>query len=303
MSPSDDTVRVRVDEHILQLSNLDKVLYPETGFAKRDVIDYYSRIAPVMLPHLAGRPLTLRRYPNGVDGKSFFEKNAPIHKPTWVRTVRLPVPGSTMNREEIDFLVIENLAGMVWVANLAGLELHTPQWTVGPRGAVKGTDLLVFDLDPGAPAGIAQCQEVACLLRDELAADGLTAYPKTSGSKGMQVSVPIRPADPGRTSDYARTLAGQLARKHPKLITAEMAKAVRPGRIFVDWSQNNTAKTTICVYSLRARPEPRVSTPVTWEEVEHEKSLNFTAPDVLERVERLGDLHAGALDASTSLPG
>lgn len=301
MSP-DNTVRVRVDQHILQLSNLDKVLYPETGFAKRDVIDYYSRIAPVILPHLQNRALTLKRYPNGVEGKFFFEKNAPTHKPRWIRTARLPAPGSTMNRDEIDYLIIENLAGLVWVANLAGLELHTPQWTVGPRGKVHGTDLLVFDLDPGEPADITQCREVACMLRDELAKDDLKAYPKTSGSKGMQVSVPIPEAEPGRTSDYAKMLAARLAEEHPKLVTANMAKAARPGKVFVDWSQNNTAKTTICVYSLRARALPTVSTPVTWDEVQGDEPLRFTAPDVLDRVDQFGDLHAGALQPGAELP-
>jgi bifunctional non-homologous end joining protein LigD len=207
-----------------------------------------------------------------------------------------------MNREEIDFVVIESLAGLVWVANLAGLELHTPQWTVGPRGGVHGTDLLVFDLDPGAPAGIVECCEVACLLREVLAEDGLEAYPKTSGSKGMQVSVPITETPGGRTSDYAKALAGRLAQENPKLITAEMAKAVRPGRIFVDWSQNNTAKTTVCVYSLRARPEPRVSTPVGWDEVESGQALSFTSAEVLDRVKEYGDLHAGALRAERGLP-
>jgi bifunctional non-homologous end joining protein LigD len=292
-----------VDEHILQLSNLDKVLYPETGFAKRDVIDYYSRIAPIILPHLESRALTLKRYPNGVDGKWFFEKNAPTHKPKWVRTARLPAPGSTMNRDEIDYLIIQNLAGLVWVANLAGLELHTPQWTVGPRGKVHGTDMLVFDLDPGEPADINQCREVACMLRDELAKDDLKAYPKTSGSKGMQVSVPIPEVPAGRTSDYAKMLAARLAKANPKLVTADMSKAARPGKIFVDWSQNNTAKTTICVYSLRARALPTVSTPVTWDEVEGDEALRFTAPDVLDRVEQFGDLHAGALQPGAELPG
>jgi bifunctional non-homologous end joining protein LigD len=207
-----------------------------------------------------------------------------------------------MNREKIDYVVIENLAGMVWVANLAALELHTPQWTVGPRGAVRGTDLLVFDLDPGAPATITECTMVACILREELAKDGLVAFPKTSGSKGMQVSVPIREAPGGRTSDYAKMLAGRLAAAHPKRITAEMAKAVRPGKVFVDWSQNNTAKTTICVYSLRARVEPRVSTPLTWDEVVAGGSPSFTAAEVLERIEEYGDLHAGALQTDQELP-
>ncbi|HVX47612.1 MAG TPA: non-homologous end-joining DNA ligase [Mycobacteriales bacterium] len=296
-------LRVRVEDRVLKLSNVDKVLYPTPGFTKGEVIDYYTRVAPYILPHLAGRPLTVKRYPNGVDGKFFFEKNAPIHTPDWVRTVRLPAPGSTMDREEIDYIVVEGLPTLVWLANLAALEMHTPQWTVGPRGGARGTDLLVFDLDPGAPATITECREVACRLRDLLQADGLEGYPKTSGSKGMQVSVPIPETAPGRTSEYAKSLAERLAKEHPRDITAVMAKAQRKGMVFVDWSQNNPAKTTVCVYSIRARDQPTVSTPVTWDEVESAEELVFTTDDVLERVAELGDLHAGALEAGRGLPG
>lgn len=300
--PESSSVRVKVCDRVLSLSNVDKVLYPETGFTKGEVIDYYTRIAPVMLPHLAGRPLTLKRYPNGVEGHSFFEKNAPSHTPDWIRTVRLPVPGSTKNRDEIDYLVVEELATLVWLANLAALELHTPQWTVGPRGGAHGADLLVFDLDPGAPAGIEECCEVALLMRDVLADDGLTAYPKTSGSKGLQMSVPIEEASEGATSGYAKRVAERLASEHPKLVTAAMAKKLRPGKIFIDWSQNNAAKTTVCVYSLRARATPTVSTPLRWSEVERGGRPSFLAGEVPDRVEDLGDLHAGTLESGKRLP-
>ncbi len=294
------SVRVRVDGRELSLSNVDKQMYG--GFSKGEVIDYYTRIAPALLPHLADRPLTVKRYPDGVDGKFFFEKNAPSHTPDWVRTARLPVPGSTKDREEIDYVVVDGLPSLVWLANLAALELHVPQWQVGPRGGQRGTDLLVFDLDPGAPADITSCREVALLLREVLTEDNLAAYPKTSGQKGMQVSVPIRPVAAGRTSEYARAVAERLEREHPTLVVAKMAKPLRHGKVFLDWSQNNPAKTTVCVYSLRATSVPSVSTPVTWDEVAGNRPLTFTATDVLDRVERDGDLHAATLDADGLLP-
>jgi len=294
-------IRVVVDERELQLSNLDKVLYPQAGFSKAEVIDYYTRIAPAILPHLTNRPLTMKRYPNGVDGSFFFEKNAPSHTPDWVRTARLPVPGSTMQRDEIDYVVCEERAALVWLANLAALELHIPQWTIRKRKSAKGpahgADLLVFDLDPGAPASIVDCTEVACLLRDLIAADGLTGYPKTSGRKGMQVYAPIAESDEGRTSEYAKDLAERLERSHPKLVVSRMAKALRPGKVLVDWSQNNAAKTTVAPYSLRAAEQPTVSTPVTWAEVEAGRPLRFTAGDVLARFEADGDLFAGLTTA------
>jgi bifunctional non-homologous end joining protein LigD len=182
-----ETTAVRVEGRLLKLSNLDKVLYPEQGFTKAEVIDYYSRVAPVLLPRLVGRPVTLRRYPDGVDGPSFYEKNVPGHAPEWVRTVRIETPGSAKGNEFADFVVVEDLATLVWVANLAALELHVPQWTVGPRGGKRSPDLLVFDLDPGLPATIVECCRVAELLRVELERDGLVVFAKTSGSKGMQL--------------------------------------------------------------------------------------------------------------------
>lgn len=295
-------LKVRVDDRELVLSNVDKLLYPDAGFTKGEVIDYYSRIAPVLLPHLLGRPLTVKRYPDGVAGKFFFEKNAPSHTPDWVRTVRLPVPGSTKDREEIDFVVVDDRATLVWLANLAALELHVPQWRVGPRGGKRGTDLLVFDLDPGAPAALAECCEVALMLRDLLGRDGLTAYPKTSGQKGMQLAVPVTETTPGRTSEYAKVAAQHLEREQPALVVARMARNLRPGKVFLDWSQNNPAKTTVCAYSLRATGTPSVSTPLSWAEVEARNPPRRTADEVLDRVQRLGDLHAGALRADQSLP-
>jgi bifunctional non-homologous end joining protein LigD len=289
---AEQRVRVAVDGHDLQLSNLDKVLYPAAGFAKAEVIDYYTRIAPAILPHLAGRPLTLKRYPNGVGGQFFFEKNKPSHTPDWVCTARLPAPGSTMGRDEIDYLVCEDLATLVWVANLAALELHVPQWKV-TGAAAGGPDLLVFDLDPGAPATVIECAEVACLLRAEIAADGLTGYPKTSGNKGMQVYVPIAESTDWETSGYAKALAERLERSHPRLVVSKMAKALRPGKVLVDWSQNNAAKTTVAPYSLRAAEQPTVSTPLTWAEVESGRQLRFVAGDVLDRYGELGDLFDG----------
>jgi bifunctional non-homologous end joining protein LigD len=282
-------VTVDVEGRQLALTNLDKPLYPD-GFVKGQVIDYYSRIAPVLLPHLAGRPLTMKRYPSGVDGPFFFNKNAPSHTPDWVRTVTLPVPGSTMKRETIDFVVVEELATLVWVANLAGLELHTPQWRVGPRGAVKDPDLLVLDLDPGPPATVVECCRVAVRLRDRLAAEGVEVFAKTSGNKGMQLAAraPVRD-----TSAYAKELAEALEGDAPDLVLSRMTKALRGGKVFVDWSQNSAAKTTVSVYSMRARERPTVSTPVTWEEVEgctRASDLVFTTDDVLARVEELGDL-------------
>jgi bifunctional non-homologous end joining protein LigD len=294
----DEKVNVEVDGRSLQLSNLHKVLYPQAGFTKGAVIDYYSRIAPVLLPHLADRALTIKRYPNGVEEKFFFEKNAARGTPDWVRTVTLPVPGSTMNRDTIDFVVVEELATLVWLANLAALELHVPQWHIPKRARKPRTDLLVFDLDPGAPATIAECCEVAVLLRDLLADDGVELFAKTSGSKGMQVSAPIDVDDPGVPSDYAHKIAKRLEAEHPELVVSRMTKSLRSGKIFVDWSQNNPAKTTVAPYSLRARDEPTVSTPLMWDEVERGGMLRFTSDEVLARVEEHGDLFAGTLDAT-----
>jgi bifunctional non-homologous end joining protein LigD len=296
---------VEVDGRRLVLSNLDKVLYPETGFTKGEVIDYCARVADVLLPHLRDRPISFKRYPDGVDGEGFFAKNAPRGTPDWVRTVRLPVPGSTKNRETIDYVVIDDLPTLIWAANLAALELHVPQWTVGPRGAVRDANLLVLDLDPGAPATVVECARVAVMLREELAADGLSAYPKTSGSKGMQVYAPVVPVSSDRTSAYAHDLAKRLEAAHPDLVVSRMAKELRPGKVLVDWSQNNAAKTTVAPYSLRARPMPWVSTPLTWDEVEACRAptdLQFQAEDVLARVDEHGDLAAALLGKGAPLP-
>lgn len=299
-----DRLRVDVEGRALELSNLDKILYPKAGFTKGEVIDYYTRIAPVLLPHLRDRALTRIRYPNGVDGGSFFEKNAPAATPDWVRTENLPAPGSSKGRETIDYVVADDLPTLVWLANLAALELHTPQWKIGEH-----PDLMVVDLDPGAPAALQQCCQVALLMRDRLAQDGIEAYPKTSGKKGMQLCCPIAGTqDADDVSGYARRIAQELERAHPKLIVSKMAKNLRPGKVFIDWSQNNAAKTTVAPYSLRAQAAPSVSTPLTWDEVEaggrggRPAVRQFSSAEVLDRVEEYGDLLAPLLDGGPELP-
>jgi bifunctional non-homologous end joining protein LigD len=290
----------------LTLSNLDKVLYPHTRFTKGEVIDYYTRIAPILLPHVRNRAMTFKRYPDGVEGKFFFEKNAPSHTPEWVKRTRLPSPGSTKNRETIDYAVLCDLPSLVWAANLATLEFHVPMWTVTSAGKPRNPDLMVFDLDPGPPATIVECCEVAGLVRDVLASDGLEATPKTSGSKGLQLYVPLDGKSPWEdVHAYARALAQRLEKDRPDLVVWNMKKELRTGKVLVDWSQNNAAKTTIAVYSLRARPAPTVSTPITWDEVEacaKPEDLRFTSADVLARVDKHGDLFAPCLDGGQKLP-
>ncbi len=291
--PQPQNVLVDVEGKRLRLSNLDKVMYPETGFTKAQVIDYYSRVAPYLLPHLKDRPVTLRRWPDGVTGQPFYEKNAARHAPEWLRKVRVETPGSTRGYETLDFVVLNDLPSLVWSANMAALELHLPQWKVNRKDERLTPDLLVFDLDPGPPATIVECCEVALALREVLAEHGLKAYAKTSGSKGMQLYAPIRTSAVEKTSEYAKVVAEHLATKNPKLIVARMAKDLRPRKIFIDWSQNNQYKTTISPYSLRGRQSPTASTPITWDEVakcRHPNDLTFTAEDVLSRVERHGDL-------------
>ncbi len=287
-----------VDGHRLRLSNLEKVMYPKTGFTKGEVIHYYAQVAAVLLPHLADRPASLKRHPDGVAAEGFFAKNVPRGAPDWVRTVELPAPGSSKGRDTINYVLIQDTATLLWVANLASIELHVPQWRIGPDGGVGDADLIVFDLDPGPPAGFADCARVACLLRDQLAAEGLRAWPKTSGSKGLHLYVPVAPTPPSQTHQHARTLAERLAARHPELIESRMAKALRPGKVLIDWSQNNPAKTTVAPYSLRARQTPTVSTPITWDEVENgdpAKLTAFQATDVVRRVEHDGDLLAPLL--------
>jgi bifunctional non-homologous end joining protein LigD len=294
----DEQVSVSVGDRILRLTNLSKILYPEADFSKGEVVDYYVGVASALLPRLMGRPVTFRRYPNGAGAAGFFEKDVSRHAPDWVRTTPLPTPGSSANRDIAHFVRIEDLPTLVWAANLAALELHVPQWRIGDDGVALPPDLLVFDLDPGAPATIVECCRVAEFVREELAADGLEAWAKTSGSKGLQLYVPVSTTDPDQTSTYARALAARLARAHRGSIVATMEKRARPGKVFIDWSQNNPAKTTVAAYSLRARPQPTASAPVTWDEVEACETvpdLTFTAPEVRERLEADGDL-LGDLD-------
>jgi bifunctional non-homologous end joining protein LigD len=289
-----DRVVVQVADRQLTLTNLSKPLYPD-GFSKAEVIDYYTRIAPVLLAHLRDRPVTFVRWPDGVAGQSWFEKNLPRGAPGWLRTVRLPSSGSRGSGEVIEYPLLDDLPALVWAANLAALELHVPQWRIGPDGSRGLPDRLVFDLDPGPGATIVDCCRVAARLQEILRGDGLTAAPKTSGSKGMQLYAGITVDRPDAPSEYAKRLAQQLARETPDAVTAVMSKAQRTGKVFIDWSQNNPAKTTIAPYSLRGRDQPTVSTPITWEEVRTcraPEDLIFTAPDVLDRVDELGDLLA-----------
>ena len=304
-APQQTKITVRVGERQLRLTNMDKVLYPSDGFSKAEVIDYYRQIAPVLLPHLADRPTTFKRYPDGVDSPSFFEKDVSRHAPEWVRTMRLETPNSSKGTDFADYPMIDDLPTLIWAANLAAIELHIPQWTVGSRGAKHPPDLLVFDLDPGTPANLVHCCRVAELIKAVLDEDGLTGYPKTSGAKGLQLYVPVRVGSAERTSAYAKALAERLAREHPGQILAVMAKAQRKGKVFIDWSQNNPAKTTIAPYSLRARETPTVSTPVTWAEVracERVSDLMFLPDDVIARVEDHGDLLADMAGHATQLP-
>jgi bifunctional non-homologous end joining protein LigD len=282
-------VRVHIDGRELELSNLDKVMYPANGFTKGEVIDYYVRVAPVLLPHLADRPLTRIRYPNGVEAASFFEKNAPGGTPSWVRTERLPVPGSSTGRETLDFIVVDGVATLAWLANLAAIELHTPQWRLTGRKPAK-PDLLVVDLDPGPGAGLEECCLVAVAAKHRLELDGLAPLAKTSGKKGMQLLARL---DGSRTSDqvsdYAKGVAEDLENALPKLVTAKMTKSLRPGKVFFDWSQNAAAKTTVSAYSLRAAPSPTVSAPFSWDEVEAARVRPLRPDEVLARLEQAGD--------------
>lgn len=295
MSPDAAKVRVQVEGRTLTLSNLDKVLYSEPGFTKAQVIDYYHRIAPVILPHIASRPVTIKRYPEGVDGEFFFQKNAPAHRPDWVPTERIASSGSTKSRETIEYILGGDLPTLIWAANLAALELHTPMWRYP---AIGKPDLLVFDLDPGAPATVVECCQVAFMLRPLLTELELRPAAKTSGGKGLQLYAPVAGMTSQQTSELAKDLAEQLEARHPELVVSRMAKALRPGKVLIDWSQNNAAKTTVAPYSLRARSQPTVSTPVSWDEVaacKRAADLVFTADDVIDRVREYGDLFAVTL--------
>jgi bifunctional non-homologous end joining protein LigD len=288
---------VDVDGRRLKLSNLEKVLYPDPGFTKGQVIDYYTRIAPVLLPHLRDRPLTLKRYPEGVDAEYFYEKQCPKHRPAWVATA--PV-WSEHNQRTIDFCLVNDRATLVWVANLASLELHT---ALHRAPETSRPDMMVFDLDPGEPAALPECAEVALWLREALDGLGLVSVVKTSGNKGLQLYVPLNtPVTYDETKGFSRALAQVLERAHPKQVTSNMAKELRRGKVFIDWSQNDEHKTTVSVYSLRARPRPTVSAPLHWKEVEAGVPPVLDAACVLERVAAHGDLSAPLLETEQRLP-
>jgi len=284
-------VAVDVDGQTLTLSNLDKVLYPDDGFTKAEVISHYQQVAPAMLPHLAGRPATLKRYPEGVDGESFFQKHAPQHRPDWVRTAKVPSQSSRgRNAGTVEYVVIDDLPSLIWAANLASIELHVPQWRLPPGG---DPDLIVFDLDPGAPATIVECCRVAETLRPLLEDDGLTPFAKTSGGKGLQLYARTDGRTSEQNGELARSYAERLEKDYPVL--SRMTRSLRKGKVLIDWSQNNASKTTVAPYSLRARGRPTVSTPVTWDEVESCRDLDdlvFTAADLPARLDSHGDLFA-----------
>lgn len=305
MTPRDEfektEVLVDVEGRTMKISNLGKVLYPRTGTTKGEVLSYYAQIAPVLLPHLKDRAVTRIRWPHGVEGNSFFEKNAPAGTPPWVRTARVPTTGSrgeSRHGDTLIFPIVDDLATLTWLVNLASLELHVHQWTVARNGRPRNADRLVIDLDPGEPAGLHECCQIALLVRDELAARGLQAKPVTSGSKGLHLYADLPRRVPSEQSTaLAKEVAEGLQARHPKQVTATMTKALRRGKVFLDWSQNAGSKTTISPYSLRGRERPRVAAPVTWAEVEEGaddplglEQLSYT--EVLARVEEHGDLFA-----------
>lgn len=294
---------VEIEGKHLKLSNLDKVLYPASGFTKGQVIDYCARIAPVLLPHLKNKPLTMKRYPGGVNEEFFFEKNAPQHRPDWVKTAPIWSYG---NKRNVNYILCNDLATLIWVSNLASLELH-PSLSLAKD--IDCPTMIVFDLDPGPPANIVQCAQVGIWLRDIFEHFGLHSFPKTSGSKGLQVYVPLHtPTSYEKTKPFANALARLLEQQHPELVVSDMKKALRVGKVLVDWSQNDEHKTTISVYSLRAREKPTVSTPITWDDVERvftkkdPQLVVFEADDVLKRVEKFGDLFESVLTLKQKLP-
>lgn len=292
---------VEIDGRRLVLTNLEKVLYPEAGFTKAQLIDYYVHAAPALLPHLKDRALTLKRYPNGVDKPFFYEKQCPAHRPPWVRTT---ATWSETKAADVHYCVVNDLPTLIWAANLADIELHT---SLSLRTNADRPTVMAFDLDPGAPADIIDCARVALWLRAALEDLNLQSFAKTSGSKGMQVYVPLNtPVSYDDTKPFSHQLARLLEQRHPQHIVSNMRKELRTGKVFIDWSQNDAHKTTVCVYSLRAKSRPMVSTPVTWEEVEaclkRRRPLAFDSAQALERVQRLGDLFASVLNHKQRLP-
>lgn len=292
-------VETTVGDRTLLVSNLDKVLYPDVGVTKAEVIDYYVRVAPVLLDHLGDRGITLNRFPDGVDGGSFFEKRCPSHRPDWVGTAQGPGDRNGV----VDYCVLREPAALAWVANLAALELHAP---MARAADIDAPTMVVFDLDPGPGSGMVECAEVGLWIRDVLDGIGLHAYAKTSGSKGLQVYLPLNaPHTHDHASSFALAVAQVLEGAHPDLIVTTQAKAARRDKVLIDWSQNSRHKTTICAYSLRARPHPTVSTPVTWDEVAEAAdggSLSFEATEVLDRIDAHGDLFAATLTEVQELP-
>jgi bifunctional non-homologous end joining protein LigD len=298
------TAPVKVGRHHLTLSNLDKVLWPAAGFTKGDMIDYYTRVANVAVPHLRGRPLTLKRYPNGVDAKFFYEKQCPSHRPRWIETCS--IASRTTAGKTITYCVANDLASLVWVANLASIELHP---MLARSANIDRPTMVAFDLDPGEPAGLIDCCQVGLWVREVLDDLGLRSFPKTSGSKGLQIYVPLNASVTyDDTKPFAHAIATLLREQYPDRVVERMSKSLRTGKVLVDWSQNDPNKTTVSAYSLRARDRPTVSTPVTWDEVERALDeddpdvLHFEAPDVLDRVERLGDLFEPVRTLRQKLP-
>lgn len=294
---------IEIEGRQIKLSNLDKVLYPKTGFTKGQLVDYYMRIAPSLLPHLAGRPLTLKRYPEGVEGMFFYEKNCPPYRPEWMQTAKVWSEG---NNRYMYYCVAADVASLVWLANLADLELHT-SLSVAPH--MQQPTLIAFDLDPGPPANIVQCCQVGLWIKDAFATFGLQAFAKTSGSKGLQVYVPLNtPVTYEQTKPFAKAIARVVEARYPDRVLSDMKKSLRANKVFVDWSQNDDYKTTVCVYSLRAKERPAVSTPITWQEVENclkkqdSELLVFVSDDVLKRVEKMGDLFDPVLKLQQTLP-
>ncbi|MEV7500029.1 non-homologous end-joining DNA ligase [Streptomyces sp. NPDC093018] len=280
------------------LTNLEKVLYPATGFTKAELVHYYATTADALLPHLRDRAVSFLRYPDGPEGQVFFTKNVPPGTPEWVTTAEVPRSSA---QGPARMVVVQDLPSLVWAANLVA-EFHTHQWLVG---SPEEADRLVFDLDPGAPATVVQCCEVARWLRERLAADGIEAYPKTAGSKGLHLLAAVCGASPERTSEYAKALAVEAERALPRLVVHRMTKSLRPGKVFVDWSQNAARKTTATPYTLRARRTPLVSAPVTWDEIADCRSpgrLEFQAEDIAPRLRQHGDLMAPLLDRHRAAP-
>lgn len=300
MNGGEQRVEVAVGDRTLSLSNLDKVMYPAVGFTKSQVIDYYARVAPVMLPHVRSRCMTLRRWPDGVEGQSFFNKRCPSHRPEWLGTA----VGPGDRDGDIHYCSLEEQAALVWTANMAALELHAP---MALSADLESPVIMVFDLDPGPPAAMTECCQVALALQEVLQAVDLDAYPKTSGSKGLQVYVPLNsPHTHDHASSFALAVGQLLAKNHPEQVLVEMNKKLRTGKVFVDWSQNSRHKTTIAVYSLRAQERPTVSTPLDWDEVAagaDGQPLVFTSGEVLDRVDEFGDLFAPVASQVQTLPG